>query len=292
VAAPLARRSFLGLVAGGAGVVAASVVLGACGGSGGMALVALPNDWEFLSGRPYRLGVLLADNNRQGALVKMDSPVSLRVGAPGGRLGPPIPLQIHAAGPEPTYAQTTYAFPKPGDYTLEVQFKGRRATSPIQVIEPSQSPTPTVGAKLLSTPTPTATKTLGVNPYCTQQPPCPFHAISLDDALRQRRPIALQFATPALCQSKYCGPVLENLQTAAKGRAGVTFIHCEIYNNLQGATDGPGGNLTPPVIAYNLQHEPQLYLAGAGGTIVDRIDNLYDVGEARSALTRAFGPAA
>jgi hypothetical protein len=32
-------------------------------------------------------------------------------------------------------------------------------------------------------------------------------------------------------------------------------------------------------------------LGDASGTVVARIDNLYDQGEARSALTQAFGPA-
>ncbi|HEY2428697.1 MAG TPA: hypothetical protein VGI06_07195 [Acidimicrobiales bacterium] len=294
MASPLGRRAFLGLS--GLGLVGAAVptaVLAACssgGGGGGSDLVALPNDWEFLSGRPYRLGVLLASQKHNGAPVTMNSPVTVRVAAPGGGYGPPIPLEIHGAGPEPTYAQTMYTFPAPGNYTLEVAFKGQKTTSPIQVITPAQSSTPVVGAQLPSVPTPTVTAPAGVNPICTQQPPCPFHATSLDAALAAHRPVVLQFATPAFCQSKFCGPVLLNLQAAAKPWGSrVTFIHCEIYRDDHGPTNAPDGNLAPAVAAYNLQHEPMLYLADTRGVVVDRIDNLYDQVEARSALTRAFG---
>jgi len=221
----------------------------------------------------------------------MDSPVTVRVAPEGGPFGPVIPLRIHSAGPEPTYAQTTYTFPKPGSYTLEVRFKGQTTTSPVQVIDPSQSANPVVGSKMISVPTPTVAAPRGVNPVCTQQPACPFHTTSLDAALAAHRPVALQFATPAFCQSKFCGPVLLNLQAVAKAwQARVTFIHCEIYRDDRGPTSAADGNLTAAVQAYNLQHEPMLYLADARGIVVDRIDNLYDQGEARSALTAAFGP--
>jgi len=278
------RRAFLGLLGAGTAVF----VLDGCGGSG-LNLVVVPNDWDFFAGQPYRLSILLANNAKSGAPVVMDAPVILRVGPHGGQLGPPIKMEVHSVGSEgqPDYALTTYTFPAPGTYDLEVRFKGHTATTPQPVTEPSASASPVVGQKMISVPTPTVADHLGVNPYCTQQPPCPFHETSLDVALRAGQPVALQFATPALCQSRYCGPVLENLEAVSRGWAGkVTFIHCEIYTNLTGATS------TKPVQAYNLQHEPLLYLSNSSGVIVDRIDNLYDQVEARTVLTQAFGPAA
>jgi hypothetical protein len=97
--------------------------------------------------------------------------------------------------------------------------------------------------------------------------------------------VALQFATPALCQSKFCGPVLSNL-VAVSGpwRNRVTFIHSEIYTDLSGQTG------TKAVQAWGLQHEPMLYLGNAQGLIVARVDNLYDQVEARTVLTAAYGP--
>jgi hypothetical protein len=277
------RRSFLGVAAAGA----ATVVIGACSSSRGMDLVVVPNDWDFFAGRPYRLSILLADNKASGAPVTIDAPLTLRVGPQHGPLGPAMRMAVHTDGPEPNYAVTTYTFPAPGWYTLQARFRGHTASTPVQVIAPAQSETPVVGAPMRSVPTPTVADHRGVNPYCTQTPPCPFHEVSLDVALARRQPVALQFATPALCQSKFCGPVLLNLEAVAGGWARrVTFIHCEIYTDLTGATS------TRPVQVWGLQHEPMLYLGSADGVIVGRIDNLYDRAEARSALTAAFGPPA
>ena len=45
-----------------------------------------------------------------------------------------------------------------------------------------------------------------------------------------RRPVALLFATPALCQSRTCGPVTDlTLQVKSQYGKRMTFIHEEIY---------------------------------------------------------------
>ena len=42
-------------------------------------------------------------------------------------------------------------------------------------------------------------------------PRCPLHDVSLADVIGTGTPVAAMFATPALCQSQYCGPVLDEL---------------------------------------------------------------------------------
>ena len=284
MATRLDRRSALRLALGGAALAAAPGFLDACGGGSHSELVLLPNDWEFFSGMPYRLSFFVADNANNAAPVALDSALTLRIAPQGGAFGPPVDTVIHTNGPEPNYALATYTFPAPGTYNVRATFKGRTLALPLPVTAASASATPTVGQNMVSVPTPTTTDARGVKPICTEQPQCPFHAVSLDAALSAGKPVALQFATPALCQSKFCGPVLSNL-VAASGpwRDRVTFIHSEIYTDLTGQTS------TPAVTAWKLQHEPMLYLGDAGGKIVARIDNLYDQDEARAALTAAYG---
>ncbi|HVM66493.1 MAG TPA: hypothetical protein VMU14_16610 [Acidimicrobiales bacterium] len=285
VASTWDRRAVLRLAAGGVGLAAGATALGACsGGGGGSELVLLPNDWDFFAGTPYRLAFFVADNAHNAAPVALDSPLTLRIAREGAPYGPPVPTVVHANGPEPNYALATYTFPAPGTYNVRASFKGHTLALPLTVTAPSASATPTVGQKMVAVATPTTTDHRGVNPICTAQPACPFHAVSLDQALEAGRPVALQFATPALCQSKFCGPVLSNL-VAVSGpwRDRVAFIHAEIYTDLSGQTS------TPAVTAWGLQHEPMLYLGDATGRIVTRIDNLYDQDEARAALTGAYG---
>ena len=276
------RRAFFGLAAG----AATTVVLGACSGSASkQQLVLLPNDWDFFAGMPYRLAFFVADNANNAAPVALDSPLTLRIGPQGGPLGPSMSTTIHSDGPEPNYALTSYTFTTPGNYNIEASFKGKKLTLPLSVTPPSASATPIIGQPMIPVATPTTADHQGVNPICTAQPPCPFHAVSLDAALAAHQPVALQFATPALCQSKFCGPVLSNLQAVSgPWRDKVTFIHAEIYTDLSGQTG------TKAVLAWHLPHEPMLYLGNAAGTIVARVDNLYDQVEARSVLTAAYGP--
>ncbi|GAC1518252.1 MAG: hypothetical protein NVS1B12_10760 [Acidimicrobiales bacterium] len=273
------RRAFLALM--GAGAVAACSQANPPQGE----LVLIPNDWEFLSGSDYRLSVLIASSAHNGAPLPLTAPVTLRVGPEKGALGPELKTVIHTQGSAPNYALTSHRFDAPGTYNIEATYRTRRVMLPVQVIEPSASSTPVVGAKMIRTPTPTVTAPLGVNPVCTAQPPCPFHAVSLDAALDAHKPIALLFATPALCQSRFCGPVLDNLVAVHQAYADrVTFIHCEIYTDLTGQKG------VAAVDKFGLQHEPMLYMADESGVIKVRIDNLFDRAEARDALRTAFGP--
>ena len=273
------RRAFLALM--GAGAVAACSQANPPQGE----LVLIPNDWEFLSGSDYRLAVLIASSARNGAPLPLTAPVTLRVGPEKGPLGPVLKTVIHTQGNAPNYALTSHRFDTPGTYNIEATYRTRRVTLPVEVIDPSASATPVVGAKLIRTPTPTVAAPIGVNPVCTAQPPCPFHAVSLDAALDAHKPIVLLFATPALCQSRFCGPVLDNLVAVHQAYADrVTFIHCEIYTDLTGQKG------VPAVDKFGLQHEPMLYMADEAGVIKVRIDNLFDRAEARDALRTAFGP--
>jgi hypothetical protein len=90
------------------------------------------------------------------------------------------------------------------------------------------------------------------------------------------------FATPALCQSQYCGPVLDELLDvmAPYQQQGVTMVHVEIYASTRGAT------LAPTVEAWGLPSEPWLYTIDATGVIRDRLDGAFATNEVTAALDR------
>lgn len=267
------RRQFL--------VTAAALgALGAtsgCGGSSTPAFTVLPDTFDFVVGVHQRVAVALAD--RKGNPVTPSRSARVRIGPAGGSLGDALPTTMHNQG-VPAYLLTSYTFPVPGPYTLRVTDGGHHGDLSITAIAPTATAVPLVGRPLIGVPTPTAARPLGVNPICTATPPCPFHAVSLDRALADHRLIALQFATPALCQSRLCGPVVQNLVAVHAPFTDVTFIHAEIYTDLTGQQG------SPPVLAYHLQHEPLLFLAGRDGVVRERIDNGYDRAEATAALQR------
>jgi hypothetical protein len=148
------------------------------------------------------------------------------------------------------------------------------------IADPATTQVLIAGKPMVKTDTPTVDNHAGVEPICTRNPPCPWHDVSLGVALSEHRPIALLFATPKLCQTATCGPVLDQLLALkAQFEGKVRFLHSEIY------TDNTAQTNTPAVIAYRLSSEPVLFLAGADGTIRNRIDGLFGHGEAQAALT-------
>ncbi len=209
-------------------------------------------------------------------------PVSIAFGKVGAPLSSPQTAARRADGIEDRPLHVVrFAFPEPGNYRAVATVGGEHAEAAFAVIDPATSKVPVAGSALRPTPTPTVADHRGVEPICTRQPACPWHDVSLDTALAERRPIALLFSTPALCQSAVCGPVLDillGLRAEYEGR--VRFVHAEIY------TDNTGQTTTPAVQAYSLENEPFLFLAGADGKVRERFDGPYDRSEAADALRR------
>ncbi len=179
------------------------------------------------------------------------------------------------------------SFPQPGVYDLQVDFGSDRVASlPVQAFDPAEVAVAMVGEELPAIITPTADAPEGIRPLCTRAPePCPFHTLSVDEALG--RPLALLVATPALCTTAYCGPVLETLIAEAADFADVTMVHLEVYANaadVGGNYDDPALAVAEPVNQLGLAFEPSLFLVDAAGVIVDRIDNLFDRTELRASL--------
>jgi hypothetical protein len=302
VARPLSRRTFLLGTAATFGVAAcsSSKVKAAGGGpkpSDTVITVGKPSDATnqlnlletsdpaaLVSGVDQRLAFVLKSQD----FIRPDSPITVAIG-PGSdanHLGQPQAAVIHTdSDPAPSYVTTMYRFPAPGDYWVRVSYKGQTADAPLQgIADPATTQVLIAGKAMVSTPTPTFDNHRGVEPICTRSPACPWHDVSLDAALAEHRPIAMLFATPKLCQTATCGPVLDQLlglKAAFEGK--VRFLHSEIY------TDGTAHTTAPAVNAFRLSSEPVLFLAGADGIIKNRIDGLFGHGEAQAALTTLAG---
>lgn len=244
---------------------------------GDRALSLVVASYVHVTGIDQRVTVALFRGDRP---FKPTAPVQVTVD------GRPVPAEVHDEGIELPYLLLRHRFDRPGPATVRATYEGAAATAALEVEDPAAAAVPFPGRPMISVATPTVADHRGVEPICTREPPCPLHDVSLDAALGERRPLALLFATPALCQSRLCGPVLDHLlaeQATFSGR--IRFLHSEIY------TDRSGRTLTPAVQAYHLESEPFLFLAGPDGAVRDRLDNAYDRAEVRYALARLVGPA-
>jgi hypothetical protein len=202
---------------------------------------------------------------------------------------------------DPDAAKTLYVgdlpLPQPGVYAVMAVAKmgGKLvSTSPIGVKVLAHDPVPTVGAKAPSVSTPTVQSVNGdVAKIDTRQPPDDMHKVNLASALG-KKPVILVFATPALCQSRVCGPVVDiaqELESEHKGEA--DFIHMEIYrdNTIKpGCLEGTRPEaqcLRPQVLAYHLVTEPWAFAIDRRGKIVARLEGAYSKAELERALALA-----
>ncbi len=211
----------------------------------------------------------------------------------------PLPAQVTSLETKPAYratgaggpgeATTVYVVPKVnldrrGPWLVIAMLKGSqglevtRVTAPLVVGEFPRIPQ--VGDEAPVIHTPTASDVGGdMAKIDTRIPPDQMHQVDFADAVG-RKPIVLVFATPALCQSRVCGPVVDAAQQVADSYGDrADFIHMEIWKDNE-IGKGP----RPQVQAYHLETEPWTFLVDKNGIVRDRIEGAFGVPELEAAM--------
>jgi len=283
---PVVTRRQL-LVAGAGAVLAA-----ACGGSGEerAATTTTPAEGHsllrfFPDGQPTGMELRLAFGltDADGVpLQRTPGELEFTVAPQNGEPGPAQLVARHDAGIPRPYYPVKVTFQETGVHSVLAEWDSGTARSAVTaVVSEKAPPVPGPGDPMISLPTPTVEEPLGVDPICTREPACALHDVSLDRALEAGRPLAFLISSPAFCQVRICGPVLDVLlEHQSEFGDRVTMIHNEVYTSrdLKQTTDA--------VQAYKLPSEPILFLAGADGVIRERLDNIYDEVELRASLER------
>ena len=191
---------------------------------------------------------------------------------------------------DPDAAKTLYVadvpFKKPGKYAvlglfrLDNRLVGAGAT--VEVVKGSNIPK--VGDKAPKMSTPTVEDVGGdLSKIDTRDPHDSMHDIDYADALG-KRPIVLLFSTPALCQTRVCGPVVDIAETVKHNgpKTDAAWIHMEIYRNNK-IQDGP----RPQFLKYNLPGEPWLFTIDRRGRIAATLEGAFSAAELEKALLAA-----
>jgi len=148
------------------------------------------------------------------------------------------------------------------------------------------SPIPNVGDRPPRIDTPTRASVGGdIASIDTRVPPDSMHDVSFRDVIG-KKPVALLFATPQLCQSRVCGPVTD-LAEQLKARFGkrMTFIHQEVFRNNT-LSDG----LRPQLKAFHLQTEPWLFTFDRQGRVAARLEGSFGLHAMAEAIKAALPP--
>ena len=233
-------------------------------------------------GKELRLPLGLAD--KDGSFdVNLPKTITVRLQKPDGTRTTPVTLDRHEQDLPRGYFPLVTTFDATGRWSILADVGKAKIGSTVDVRAPSEVPViPGPGDALPNIPTPTTANHLGVKPICTHDPVCPFHSVSLDQAIGGKQPIALLVSTPAFCQVAICGPVLDLFikRRAQLEAAGVAVIHAEVYVNDRAQ------ETTATVNALGLDYEPALFLAAPDGTVTTRLDSIFDGTELDEALAR------
>ena len=280
------------LLAGAAG----TVVLAACGSdsastsstggpepsaadpSPGLALVRFFDDPSVTTGSSRRLvfgladldGTLRAAGPAEVSAVLLDASGAEVASTTGRRRDVNLPR---------AYYEFRVDVPRAEVYTLRVTSDGATGDGSFTVATPGSLSFPGPGDRLAPFDTPTIVDARGVDPVCTRQPACPFHDVTLTDALAAGTPVVYLVGTPAFCQTGICGPVLDVMMAVAQDYPSLKFLHAEVY------TDNTATEAAPAVGAAGLSFEPVIFLTDAAGQIVERLDVIIDESELREHLT-------
>jgi hypothetical protein len=179
-------------------------------------------------------------------------------------------------------------FPGAGTYLISAVTRlGNRlvATSPAQVTVMAHTGVPGSGDRAIRVHTPTSASVGGhLARIDTRIPPDSMHEVDLIDALDHHHPVLLLFATPALCQSRVCGPVTD-IAEEVKAEYGdrVDFIHMEVYRD-----NDISRGYRPQLSAWHLRNEPYAFAIDRRGIVAERLEGAFSAGELRAAVRRAL----
>ena len=292
---PIDRRTFLRASLAGAGALA----LGACtrrtprvfpspfasmasrlSRNARLGLQVFPGGQEFIAGSAQRLTLGLADAG--GATIQGQS-VRVWVGQASMAAGPYVATYeaYHRTAPgDPLgfFKTTLEVFPWTG--LVDVMAQTDAGLYGFATIQARTTPvTVGVGRRAIPFATPTVGHPRGVKHVCTRTPPCAMHTQRLDQVLGDGTPLVFTIASPKLCSSRTCGPVVDEILDVRRTHAGrAHFIHAEVYAGDTATT------LSPVASAWNIQSEPWTWVIDGTGVVRTRFEGPVVAAEIEPAL--------
>jgi hypothetical protein len=233
-----------------------------------------------------------------------DAEVALYVArGPNGEAKGPFPARVESLETEPQFesrttaddpdsARTVYVtdlpFDQDGEWRIGALVRegdSLQASRVPSAVVGRFDDVPQPGDKAPRVHTPTVEEVGGdLSKIDTRVPADTMHEEDLGDVLG-REPVVLVFATPALCQSRVCGPtadVAEQVKSEHGDEA--EFIHMEIYND-----NAIGKGLRPQVKAYNLPTEPWVFVIDENGRITESIEGAASAAALERAVEEVTG---
>jgi hypothetical protein len=231
-----------------------------------------------------------------------DAEVAIYAGPRDGPAEGPFPARIEDLATEPEFtAQTTSGDPdaaqavyvseldldRPGEWRLVALIRDGASYESVRlpsIVVGAVKGVPRPGDPAPEIHTPTADEVGDLDEIDTRDPHDTMHESDFADVAGEK-PVVLLFATPLLCQSRVCGPVVD-VAEQVKSQYGdeVEFIHMEVFedNSIEKGQ-------RPQVAAYNLPTEPWLFVIDRDGKVSTAIEGAFSAAELEQAVEKVTG---
>ncbi len=180
-------------------------------------------------------------------------------------------------------AETPFTRGGPVTVTALVRLDGRvmKTRSETLTVGSKGATPPGVGDRAIPIDTETVATAGGdISRIDTRVPPAlDLHRENLRDVLG-KKPVVLVFATPQLCQSRVCGPVVDvALQVKSAVGDSVAVVHQEVFKDNK-VEEG----VRPQLVAWRLATEPWTFVIDRDGIVRSRFEGALSVGELQRAV--------
>ena len=151
------------------------------------------------------------------------------------------------------------------------------------------SSVPAIGAAAPRTVQPVLRDVRDIAEIDSSVPPRPeLHTMTIAEAIASGKPTLVAFATPAFCQTRFCGPVVEAVVAplAKEYARRASFIHVEPYI----LAEARKGKLVPikEMAEWGLASEPYLFLLDREGRVAAQFEGISEHDEVARALDRVL----
>lgn len=132
----------------------------------------------------------------------------------------------------------------------------------------------------------TISDVVSLDELCTGSSDDGMHHLSVNEALVQRKPLVVAWATPMFCASTMCGPVLDTITRISDDyRQTVNFIHIEPFD-LELARNEGRLVASDLVMDWGIAREPWVFVLDSTGRVYSQFEGLVAGEEIRSSLDR------
>ena len=179
-------------------------------------------------------------------------------------------------------------FTRSGDWGAEVSvdLDGDRVATRLRFFVQQRTPEPMIGDAIPRSLQRVLADVDAIDAIDSSLPPVPeMHDQTVAAALDVGRPMLVAFATPAFCQSRFCGPVIDRIVRPLLDRYGseAAFIHIEPFD-LAEARDAGRLVVLPVMGEWGLTTEPWVFIVDRDGRVSAKFEGIMSLAEVEAAL--------